>query len=171
MRNELKLSFVVLIIKFVVLTLIFTGIIYTATMFIGDNLLKKRATDLELTIKKETLISGQQGQTTISEKTKQFNSQVLAIQKVQDRYISWTPIINSFSNLTPPQIILNSIALDQKTSKITFSGIAETREAYINYEKILQKSDLLADVIFPLQTKKENISFSIIAGLKNIPKP
>lgn len=171
MKNELKLKMIFVLIRAFIITLISLLIIMGLSIFIGTKLLNKKANDLVLEAERTKLLTQSQGQTSITDRIKGVNLQIMALQALQKRFVAWSPIISGFAALTPKNIKINSIAIDQKNATLAFSGKAATRDAYINYEKILQQSDLVTNVIFPLQTKKTDLSFSISVNIKNLPKP
>jgi hypothetical protein len=170
MQKELKLRAISAMIKTVVFAIISLEIIYAISLVVGTSLLNKKASDLALDADRAALLLRSQGQSTVSDRIKELNSQISVLQNLQKRYVSWSPLISKFTSMTPSGIKLSSLIFDQKTSTLNFIGQAETRDAYIQYEKILQQSDLVSDVVFPLQTKKSDISFSISVNLKNLPK-
>lgn len=171
MKNELKLKMIFVMVRTFIITLISLLTIMGLSIFIGANLLNKKANDLSLEAERTKLLTQSQGQTSITDRIKEVNLQIVALQALQKRFVAWSPIISNFAALTPKNIKINSISVDQKSASLTFSGKAATRDAYINYEKILQQSDLVTDVIFPLQTKKTDLNFSISVNIKNLPKP
>jgi hypothetical protein len=171
MKNELKLRAIFIMVRTIIITLIILAAVFCLANLVGINLLKSKADNLTLEVEKTKLLNKPQGQSTVSDQIKLINSEISILQNIQKRYVNWSSIISKFSALIPRGIDLSAINIDQKTQTLTFTGTANTRDTYIQYEQILQKSDLISNVMFPLQTKKTNLSFSITATLKNVPKP
>jgi hypothetical protein len=44
--------------------------------------------------------------------------------------------------------------------------VARTRDVYAAFEKTLNNSDIAGDFVFPLQTKKVDLDFSVTGSLK-----
>lgn len=144
---------------------------FVGSALVGESFLSAKAKEAQQEVERSTLLLNAQGQASITETTKRLNTQISVLQKVQSRYVQWTPIIAKFSALTPKDITLHSIQFSQLTGKITFEATAKTREAYVAYEKILQGSELLTKVQFPLETKKVDINFTNSISLVGLPKP
>lgn len=166
LRLEIRTRLSIGLVRGTVITLLAIAGVAILTSGAGLLLLQMKAKDVEAEANQSTLLLQAQGQSSIAETTSKLNSQILALQGVQKRFQKWTPMLEQFAALTPAGVTLESLSVNQATNKITFSGIAATREAYTNYEKVLQNSSVISDVIFPLQTKRTDLEFSLTAGLK-----
>jgi len=163
MHETLKQRVFLSTVRTLIVVTLSAELVFAAALFAGDFQLRVKADRLMQEADRSTLLLRSQGQATIADTTKLLNSQVHALQDIQKRYVPWTPIFQHFSDLTPNGIALTGISFSQSTGKVTFRGSAATREAYMNYEKVLQSSTLLKDVVFPLQTKKFAIEFNVTA--------
>ncbi len=166
MRETLRQRVLLSSVRTLVVMVVCVELVFVGALTVGDFQLKAKTKRVTQEAELSTLLLRAQGQTTIADTTKLLNSQVKALQDLQKRYVSWVPTFNTVSELTPPGISLTSIAFDQGTGKISLRGVAATRESYTSYEKILQGSPLLTNVIFPLQTKKTALGFDITAAFK-----
>lgn len=166
MREALRQHVLSSAVRTLVVVIIGVEVLFAGALFTGDLQLKAKTKSLQQEAERSSLLLRSQGQATVADTTKLLNSQITALQSLQKRYVSWLPVFQTFSALTPPGISLQSIDFNQKTGRITFQGVAETRESYTQYEKVLQGSPLLANVTFPLQTKKTGLSFNISAAFK-----
>jgi Tfp pilus assembly protein PilN len=105
-----------------------------------------------------------------SESTKEIttiNNLTKRVSEVQKKYHEITPIILSLTNTIPEGIVLNSLNIDYENRIIKFSGIADTRDNFLNFQNKLNENNNLSDIESPVSdlTKKENISFNINAKI------
>lgn len=166
----LKLRAYIAVARTVTVTLLLAIVAFTASAVGGRYILQKHAADKQQEAERSTLLLNTLGQASITETTKKLNAQVLVLQKIQQRYVQWSPIIAEFSALTPDGITITSVQLSQSTGKLTFEAKAKTRDAYVAFEKILQANPKYSDVEFELQTKKTDITFSHSVTIVGIPK-
>lgn len=168
MRETLKQRVFLSTARTFVAVVVIVELIFTGMLFIGDMQLKSKTKNLMQEADRSSLLLRSQGQATVSDTTKMLNSQIKTLLDIQKRYVAWVPIFKTFSELTPTGITLTGLEFNQETGKVAFRGIAATREAYTNYEKVLQGSSLIKGVVFPLQTKKTALEFNITAAF-NVP--
>lgn len=164
MRETLKQRVLLSTARTLIVVVVCVEIVFAGSLFVGDLQLKAKTKSLTQEAERSSLLLRAKGQATVADTTKMLNSQIRTLQDIQKRYVSWGPIFKSFTDLTPVGITLNGIEFNQETGKVTFRGVAATREAYTNYEKVLQGSQLLTNVTFPLQTKKTALGFDITAA-------
>lgn len=169
MREALKQHVLSSAVRTLVVVVIGVEVIFAGVLFAGDLQLRAKTKNLTQEAERSSLLLRAQGQATVADTTKLLNSQITALQSLQKRYVSWLPVFETFSDLTPAGVSLQSIDFNQKTGRVIFQGTAETRESYTQYEKILQGSSLLSNVTFPLQTKKTGLSFNITASFEAAP--
>ncbi len=163
MRELLKQRVLLSTVRTLIVVVIGVELLFTAALFVGDLQLQAKTKRLTQEAERSTLLLRAQGQATVADTTKLLNSQVKTLQDIQKRYVAWVPIYQNFADLTPTGITLSGLEFNQSTRNVTVRGTAATREAYTNYEKVLQQSTFLQGVLFPLQTKKTNIEFTITA--------
>lgn len=168
-HQTLKLRAQTAVARTVVTVLLGCAAAFIASAVVGGSLLEQRVTREEQAAERSTLLLTTQGQASISETTKKLNAQVAELLKIQKRYVQWGPTISAFAALTPDGITIQSIHISQTTGTLTFEAVAKTREAYVNYEKVLQASSQYRNVEFVLQTKRSDISFSYGLTLANLP--
>jgi uncharacterized protein YoxC len=164
MHETLKQRILLSTVRTFIVVILGVEVAFAAALFVGDYQLSVKAKRLLQEADRSTLLLRSQGQATIADTTKLLNNQVNALQEIQERYVPWAPIFQNFSDLTPTGIALTNIHFNQTTGKVSFRGTASTREAYVHYEQVLQSSTLLKEVVFPLQTKKFDIEFTVTAG-------
>lgn len=72
-----------------------------------------------------------------------------------------------FKNI-PKGVILNSFSFKKENFQVVISGIAQTREAYLELQNNLKSNNDFFDFVFPIDvwTKKTNIDFSISFKIK-----
>ncbi len=97
-----------------------------------------------------------------------INNVLKQTEEIQEKYIIWTPIIAEFMNSIPENITLSSINMNKEKKVYTISGIAENREALLNFQQTLEGLPSIIDAPVPISqlTTKESISFSINANLQ-----
>ncbi len=166
LRSEIRTRLAVGLVRGTVLTLLAVSTVAIVTSVLGLLFLQMKMKEAKTEANQSTLLLQAQGQSSIAETTLKLNSQIVAFQGVQKRFQKWSPIIEQFAAVTPAGVTLESLSINQSSNKITFSGVAATREAYTNYEKVLQNSGIVSDVIFPLQTKRTDLEFSLTAVMK-----
>lgn len=168
-RKNISLQMIIGLVRSTVTTFVVIGLCFIAISMVGVWMLQEKSTTLKNEADLAALLAKSSGQTSIADTTKQLNAQIQTLVNVQGRFIKWTPVIETLSTLIPPEITIKSISLSQSTSKITLQGVASTRDVYAAFEKTLNNSEIVKDFMFPLQTKKDNLDFSVTGSL-NIKK-
>lgn len=97
-----------------------------------------------------------------------INKTVQKIDRIQQQYHPVTPTIIAVTDLLPNGIILNTLNIDYEKKTISFSGLADTRQNFLDFQKTLNESEMFLHAESPVSdlTKKENIAFNINANLK-----
>jgi len=97
-----------------------------------------------------------------------INKVIQKVNSVQKQYHQTTPDILSITSSTPEGIVLTSINIKYSKKTVTFSGIADTRQNFLDFQEILNNNPLFVHVESPVSdlTKRENIAFNINANLK-----
>lgn len=170
--KEIKLYF--LIKHFLVLIISILLIISTILVF-SVIILQSHSTSLDEQIDKELMIRKESNVSSIEESTKELNEELLRIEKIQNDYIKWPSFIKDFENLTPAGIVFDSLEFNtnllDNDSKMTFqiSGIANTRDNLIAFQKNLENSNNFSNIKTPLSNliQKVNIIFTITGNLTN----
>ena len=145
------------------------GIVFLISFAFGSFELRTRAQHLSVEADRSTLLTQGQLQATAKDATKRINAQILVLKNLQKRYVDWLPVLQAFGKLVPTGVHITSISLTQQPLKVEFSGTADTRDAYVAYEAAIAKSTIVGKIVFPLQTKKTDIDFSLTAPLNITP--
>ena len=97
-----------------------------------------------------------------------INKLIKRVNTAQQKYYKITPTIMDMASSEPEGITLNSLNISYSKKTVALSGTASTREAFLNFQEILNNNPLFVHVESPVSdlTKKENISFNISANLK-----
>jgi Tfp pilus assembly protein PilN len=165
-HKDISLEMIIGLVRSTITSLVGICLCFIIICVVGVWILQDKAATLKNEADLAALLAASSGQTTIADTTKQLNAQIRTIVNVQTRFIKWTPIIESLSTIIPSEITINSISLIQSTNKISLRGVASTRDAYAAFEKTLNNSDIVGDFVFPLQTKKVVLDFSVTGTLK-----
>ena len=117
--------------------------------------------ELELDIKEKEKIAS------IGEATKDLNQQINLASSVQNEYILWTEFISNFTQLVPDGIIIKTVNFNNLTNSFSVTGIADTREALLEFEERLDQSVYFENIVSPISnlTQRESINFDISASL------
>lgn len=142
--------------------LISGGLLFLAQRIYDQNLQAKKAISasfekyLNLTKNKETL-----------GKIEKINSVLSQIENMEKNKSSIYEILIVVANNTPADISFSNIRVLIREKKIELSGQAKKREALLEFQKNLEKSQYFENITSPISniTSPENINFSISAGL------
>lgn len=93
----------------------------------------------------------------------QLNNQLTQAQQIQDKDISWLPILKSLTEIVPSTIHFNRLSLSTSNGTFSLSGTADSRNALLNFDEAIKKYQNFSDLIIPLidVTQKSNITFDI----------
>jgi Tfp pilus assembly protein PilN len=96
-----------------------------------------------------------------------FNQKLNAVEKIQADYLRWSQIIIALTQLIPNNTVVTDLTINKE--KIVILGLAKNRQDLLNLKNNLENSDILKNVVIPLENllQKENISFSIKADIKS----
>lgn len=97
-----------------------------------------------------------------------INQLTQKVDKIQQQYHPVTPTLMAVADLVPKGIVLNALNIDYEKKTISFSGLADTRQNFLDFQKALNDSTIFLHAESPVSdlTKKENIAFNINANLK-----
>lgn len=89
---------------------------------------------------------------------------------------NWKPITPQFydvSQALPARVKLTAISLDRAQGKMQMAGIADTRDALLEFQQKLLGLPWIESAEIPNSDlfKKENVTFDLTATLKGAPKP
>ena len=133
------------------------------TLLFSQNLLEKYFTNIA-----QNTVVVSSNYTSATKEITDINNLTKQVLDIQTKYHIVTPTIISLASSTPPGIILTSLNIDYKNKTIKFSGTAETRQNFLDFQEALDKNEDLTNVNSPVSdlTKKENITFNIDAKIK-----
>lgn len=105
---------------------------------------------------------------TVNQKIRGINSMTKEISLSGAAYAPVTPYITEMASALPPTIRLTSITIDTGSGNFTITGLAKTRIAFLDYQKIINLLPWLEGANSPVSQlfQKENVSFEIRAHLK-----
>lgn len=167
-KKELKIKRIYLAIKEVVmLILLFTSII-AIMLGVSRYVLEEQLADIiERNI--STINAGQQ----VNNQIIVLNKKINLINDVQKNFKHWSVFFKKISQLTPDEIIYNSLKIYHQEAILELQGTAQTRQDLLKLQKNLEESQLFKKVDLPLNNliEKENNTFNITAeiNLNNIP--
>ena len=162
--RSIRTFYIIKTISFRIISLLL--IIGTVLLF-SFFLLNEQTKSLDLQIEQELEIKEKEKIASIGEATKDLNQQLNLASTIQDNYILWTGFISNFTHQVPGGIEINTLNFDNSTSSFSVTGIADSRETLLDFERQLNQSIYFENVVSPISnlTQKENIRFDISASL------
>ncbi|MBI5729373.1 MAG: PilN domain-containing protein [Candidatus Magasanikbacteria bacterium] len=105
---------------------------------------------------------------TVNQEIRRINTLTKEIGLSGAGYAPVTPYIIQIASTLPPAIRLTSLTIDTGSGAVGIAGMAKTRAAFLDYQKILSASPWLEGVNTPTSQlfQKENVNFEIRARLK-----
>lgn len=96
------------------------------------------------------------------------NAAIRAVERTQDAYVYWPPILAGLSNAIPPTIRIDALSVDVERRTVSLSGFAPTRDTLLLLKQSLEKISWAMPFGIPIQqlTEKENVSFSFSFRMK-----
>jgi Tfp pilus assembly protein PilN len=160
-KQELRLTQVYKIIKNLIILIlfltIFVAIILLLIKMALENNFNKVVEGSTLTTKYANIFN---------KDVKEFNQYLTAVDKIQKDYISWRQFLIDFTKLTPQNINIYGINLND--DKILITGQAKNRDDLLLFKNNLENSNLFSGVSIPLENllKKDNVDFNIKADIR-----
>jgi Tfp pilus assembly protein PilN len=98
--------------------------------------------------------------TDITEKIRQINIYLKGVNELQNKYVSWSEVVDKLTALVPPKVRLELLTINEG-GEIHMNGMATTRDDALALLKRLKETDYLTDVVSPLSNilQKENVNF------------
>lgn len=106
-----------------------------------------------------------------NQEIRQVNRDIRGFNQAAKYYSPTAPKLYEVINTLPKDIKINSLELNRAQNKIVLSGTALTRDALLNYQKILKQINWLENIETPTSQlfQKENINFEVKAkGLPSL---
>ena len=116
-------------------------------------------------VKQDSLVTLEYG--ALNQKVHIENLKIRFLTSIQKKFIIWSPKLAAISSLTPANIELFSINIDNKSRQARISGEAKTRDDLLSYKQQLETSSLLKEIDLPIENllEAENVNFEIKAKL------
>ena len=134
------------------------GVILLTTKLIMQN-------SFNQSVRQSSLVTLEYG--TLNQKVHAENQKIKFLTSIQKSFIVWSPKLAAVSSLTPKNIELYSINIDNKSRQIQILGEARTRDDLLSYKQQLETSSLLKEISLPIENllEAEDVSFEIKAKL------
>lgn len=91
-----------------------------------------------------------------------FNSLLIQASAIQNEHYNPTLLIEHFTSLVPDGVSIINVNIQFAEKKISFSGMAKTRDDLINFQNNLSADDVFTNFTYPVSnlSEKENIDFN-----------
>lgn len=112
-----------------------------------------------------TLVTQEYG--VLNQKVHLINQKIDFFTGIQNKFVIWSPRLAAITSLTPKNIILYTLNVNNITRGIQITGHAESREDLLLYKQNLEQSSLVSAVNLPIENilEAKEIDFSITAAL------
>lgn len=106
-----------------------------------------------------------------SQEVKRINKIIKDFNASARDFLPLSPRLLEIIKALPPDIKINSLIISRSSQSFVLSGVAETRDSLLRYQKVIQSIPWIEGVANPtsLLFQKDNVSFDIKARLKNLP--
>ncbi len=162
-RKSVKTVSIFLLTIFIIL-LILTGGILAASYFTKEDLKK-----IDARIAEQEKILFRYKET--EDEIKTVNTKLSKIESVNNNRVFWSILLIELSKLTPSQVQIKTLTMDQKNKKTTLTGFAETRNDIARFKEKMSSSKYFKNVTFSSSVHNEeqrNFSFNISAEIGEI---
>ena len=112
-----------------------------------------------------TLVTQEYG--VLNQKVHLVNQKIDFLTGVQNKFFIWSPRIADITSLTPKNITLYALNVNNITKEIQITGHAKGREDLLLYKQNLEQSPLVKAVNLPIENilEAKEIDFNIKAAL------
>ena len=92
-----------------------------------------------------------------------INNKMKEVEAVQQDYVKWSRVMSNFLKLIPDGNTLYNLQFDKKKQTILMTGLAQTRDDFLNLQTKLEESDLITKIKFPISNLlyQTNINFTL----------
>ena len=80
----------------------------------------------------------------------EINDKMKQVEVIQRDYVKWSRVISNFLKLIPDGNSLHNLQFDQEKQAIFITGLAQTRDDFLNLQTKLEESDLITEIKFPI---------------------
>jgi len=166
-KSRLKKIVQFLFVKEMLEFCIFTCILLSITHILGGLILSQALNDLatsSLLINRD--FPG------INDDIRRVNKLTKGVVESSAAHSALSPKLVELIQTIPNDIRLDAITLNRDTLTLTLAGTAKTRDALLNFPKVLSAIPWMNQVLTPVSQllQKDNISFEIKTTVKNIPR-
>jgi len=116
-------------------------------------------------VNQSLLVNKEYGQ--LNQQVRIVNEKIILFDKIQKEFIYWSPKLIELTELTPNNIELTSLMLNDTTLNVKISGFAKNREALLIYKERLESSGVLKEINLPIESllKAEDLNFNLQAKI------
>ncbi|MFA4995948.1 MAG: PilN domain-containing protein [Patescibacteria group bacterium] len=168
-KQEKKVKKIAKVISIFLATVFIILLIVTTSLWVANYETKKDIDKFSSKISEQNNVLLRYKET--DEGIKAVNSKLSKIESVGSNRILWSNIITELSKLTPSQVQIKTMTLDQQNKKIGLTGYAETRNDIARFKEKMSSSKYFKNVTFSSSTRDEeqsNFSFSISSEIGEI---
>jgi hypothetical protein len=160
--NVVRFLFIKEMLEFLILTVTILALMYLFAWWIITNAMID-VVQSALLINRET--------PPINRDIRDLNTKTRNLNSSSQDFVALMPRLSEFFKALPDDIKLVGIDLDRKKNSFVISGTASTRDALLNFQKIIGSINWVQGVTAPTSQlfQKENISFEIRGTLKGFP--
>ena len=83
-------------------------------------------------------------------KLSEISKKINRLNEMQEDFIPWSNLLLFVAKNSPTNIKYNQITIDKETASLTLKGFASAREDLIKLRDILEKSDIITELDFPV---------------------
>lgn len=143
------------------LVLIFT-LVMAATFLSARIMLEENNATL---ITESTLVT--QRNLSIDREVATINSSLKEIASIQKDFVKWSAFLVNFTAIIPPNVTINSLALEKGAQSLTLQGTAATRDEFLLLKNNLEQLPYLSEVNSPITNLllKQNLDFQFTAKI------
>ncbi len=102
--------------------------------------------------------------------TKEIEDKISTVKKIQGDSINWYKVISDLTLVLNKDIKLESFSIDRDSAVLSISGVAKTRESFLQLKSDLENSGKYFNIDFPVKNllEKENVEFDLRFNVKFI---
>lgn len=161
-KKLIRFLFLKELLEFILLTAAMLAIIHLLGLWVVTQTLSDLASS-SLIVNRE--------QTATNREVRRINKLTHDIIASGEDYTKITPRLIELIGLVPTNITIQLVSVDRTTNSFLLAGVADTRQALLDFQKVTQQITWIENVSTPTSQlfQKNNISFEIRANLKGFP--
>lgn len=168
-KQEKKVKKIAKVVSIFLTTVFIILLIVTISLWIANHETKENIVKFDNKIAEQKNILLRYKET--EENINAINLKLGKIETVDSNRILWSNLITELSKLTPSQVQIKTLTLDQQNKKVGLTGYAETRNDIARFKEKMSGSKYFKNVTFSSSTRDEeqsNFSFSISSEIGEI---